>query len=150
MQKKLHLKMKCHKDYKMNKFFKVLFFSFILFSFNSNAVELTFNNSYKEAMELAKKENKNVVLFAHSPFCPWCIKMEEDTLSDKNIIKLLNDNFIFLMIDLSVDIQLDDVPDRFLPRGTPTTFVIDPNGEKLLYTLRGYHNAKSFSRSLSK
>jgi thioredoxin-related protein len=115
-----------------------------------NGAELYHANSYKDALNEGIKQHKLVVLFAHSPFCPWCRKMEAETLTDKKVITLLNKKFIFVAIDLSLDMDIDDVPKRFLPRGTPTTYVIDPKTEKLSYTLRGFKTAKSFLNRLSR
>jgi thioredoxin-related protein len=115
-----------------------------------NASMLKYADSYEDALEKAKEQNKAVVLFAHSPFCPWCKKMEEDTLSDTEVIDFLNQNFIFVSVDLSIGMDIEDVPSRFLPEGTPTTYVIDPTNEELLYSLRGYKNKKSFLGRLSR
>jgi len=107
-------------------------------------------DSYTAAIKEGLKEHKHVILFAHSPFCPWCRKMEHDTLSNKKVIKLLNDKYIFVSIDLSLSMDIEDVPPKYVPEGTPTTFVIDPNNENTLYTMRGYRSPKSFLFRLQK
>ena len=76
--------------------------------------------------------------------------MEADTLSNPDVIKLLNEKYIFVSIDLSTELEIEDVPSRFLPQGTPTTFVIDPKTQKSLFTMRGYKKPKSFIWRLSK
>jgi thioredoxin-related protein len=115
-----------------------------------NALELEHANSYADALKQGVEQNKSVVLFAHSPFCPWCRKMEADTLSDDEVISFLNKNFIFVTVDLSLSMDIEDVPAKFLPEGTPTTYVIDPKTEELLYSLRGYKNKQSFLGRLSR
>jgi len=107
-------------------------------------------DSYSDAIQEGKIKHKAVVLFTHSPFCPYCKKMQQDTLSNKKVIKLLNDKFIFVSVDLSLDLETDDVPKKFIPRGTPTTYVIDPNNQQLLFSLRGYKTPKSFINRLSR
>jgi thioredoxin-related protein len=114
------------------------------------ANELYHADSYSDALKEAQSKNRAVVLFTHSPFCPYCKKMEQDTLSNPKVIKLLNDKFIFVSIDLSLDIETDDVPRKFIPRGTPTTYVIDPDSQELLYSLRGYKTPKSFLNRLNR
>jgi thioredoxin-related protein len=114
------------------------------------ASALKYANSYKEAIEQGVKEHKHVILFANSPFCPWCRKMEHDTLSDENVIKLLNEKYIFLSVDLSLQMETEDIPSRFLPQGTPVTFVIDPETQEGLFTMRGYKSPKSFIWRLEK
>ncbi len=126
----------------MNKLVKILLIFFSVISLN--AIELNHADSYEDAMQEGIEQNKKVVLFAHSPFCPWCRKMEEETLSNEKVIKALNEKFIFVTVDLSLSMETEDIPKRFLPRGTPTTYVINPKDEGLLFTMRGYKNPKSF------
>ena len=148
MQKNWHLKMRCHKGYKMKIFTKILL---ILLSIVAlNGTEIIHANSYADALEKGVEQNKPVMLFAHSPFCPWCRKMEADTLSDNEVIEYINKNFIFVTVDLSLSMDIEDVPARFLPEGTPTTYVIDPKTQELLYSLRGYKNKKSFLGRVSR
>ena len=49
-----------------------------------------------------------------------------------------------MSVDLSLDMEVEDVPMRFLPEGTPVTFIIDPKNEEKLYSLRGYKNTNHF------
>jgi thioredoxin-related protein len=142
--------MKCREDYRMKKLLQILFFICITSLTLYGAVTLKEADSYKDALKKGIKEHKHVILFAHSPFCPWCRKMEHDTLSNKKVIKLLNDKYIFISIDLSLSMDIEDVPTKFLPRGTPTTYVIDPTNEDTLYTMRGYKSPKSFLFRLGK
>ncbi len=115
-----------------------------------NASELKHADSYPDALEKGIAQNKAVVLFAHSPFCPYCRKMEADTLSDEKVIDYLNKNFIFVTVDLSLSMDIEDVPEKFLPQGTPTTYVINPNNQELLYSLRGYKSPESFLGRISR
>ncbi len=133
---------------------KKLFLSIVFICISSLSLfgspTLKHADSYQEALELGVKEKKHVILFAHSPFCPWCRKMEQDTLSNEGVIKLLNEKYIFLAVDLSLQMETEDIPSRFLPQGTPVTFVIDPETEEGLFTMRGYKSAKSFMWRLEK
>lgn len=114
------------------------------------ASELKHSDSYEEAVAQGIKEEKIVVLFIHHPQCPYCRKMEADTLSDKRVIEYLNKNVIFVTVDLSLEMQTEEVPQKFLPRGTPTTFAIDPKNEELLFSMRGYKNPNSFLGRLTR
>lgn len=124
----------------------VLFF----FSVVLNATELRHADSYQDALVNGKNENKVVVLFAHHPQCPWCRKMKRETLSNTEVIQLLNEKFIFVTVDLSLDIETEDVPMEFLPEGTPVTYIIDPATEEKLYSLRGYKSPESFLKRLKR
>lgn len=133
---------------------KKLFLSLLFVTFSTltlfGAPTLKHADSYKDALEQGVKEKKHVILFAHSPFCPWCRKMEHDTLENEQVIKLLNEKYIFLAVDLSLTMETEDIPSRFLPQGTPVTFVIDPETEEGLFTMRGYKAPKSFIWRLEK
>lgn len=131
------------------KLFLKLLFLFIT-SISLQADQLQHFDSYQEAIAQGVKEDKIVLLFIHHPQCPYCRKMEADTLEDKNVIQYLNKNVIFVTVDLSLEMQTEEVPLRFLPRGTPTTFAIDPKNEELLFSMRGYKSPKSFLGRLSR
>ena len=75
--------------------------------------------------------------------------MEEDTLSHPEVIEYLNKNFIFVTVDLSLSMDIEDLPSKFIPQGTPTTYVINPKDEELIFLLRGYKNPASFLKALS-
>lgn len=121
-------------------------FSFLfLFSFTGLfATPLEYLTNYTAAVEKAQKSEKNLVLFSHRPSCPWCRKMESETLTNPEVIKVLNTQFVFLKIDSSLAVQTQDVPKKFFPKGTPTTYVIDSYTQNTLFTMRGYKSAKSF------
>lgn len=142
--------MKCRGDYKMKKILGIVFTLCLTTASLFAASTLKHADSYQDALEQGVKENKHVILFAHSPFCPWCRKMEHDTLSNEKVITLLNEKYIFLAVDLSLQMETEDIPSKFLPKGTPVTFVIDPETEDGLFTMRGYKTPKSFIWRLQK
>jgi len=126
----------------------ILFLSTTLFLYGSANLKIA--DSYTDAIEKGVKQKKHVVLFAHSPFCPWCRKMEINTFENEKVITLLNEKYIFVSIDLSTELETEDVPNRFLPQGTPVTFIIDPTNQENLFTMRGYKAPKSFLWRLNK
>lgn len=126
----------------------ILLLSTTLFLYG--AEQLKHADSYIGAINQGIKENKHVILFAHTPFCPWCRKMEADTLANEKVIKLLNEKYIFVSIDLSTEVEREDVPEEYLPDGTPTTFVIDPTTQENLFTMKGYKSPDSFIWRLNK
>ena len=48
---------------------------------------------------LMAKEAKKVMIFFYRPGCPYCEEMKNTSLTDPNIIKLINDNFYAVMFD---------------------------------------------------
>ena len=51
------------------------------------------------AKEYAKKYNKNILIFFYKQNCEYCEKMKQETLSDLEIINLINNNFFPVQID---------------------------------------------------
>mgnify|MGYP005740180321 FL=1 len=56
----------------------------------------------KEAFEKAKKEKKPIFLSIGYSTCHWCHVMEHESFEDKEVAKLMNDNFISIKVDLSL------------------------------------------------
>jgi len=61
----------------------------------------------KEAFEKAKKENKMIFLSIGYSTCHWCHVMEEESFTDKEVAKLLNESFVSIKIDREEYPQLD-------------------------------------------
>ena len=53
----------------------------------------------KEAFEKAKKENKPIFLSIGYSTCHWCHVMEHESFEDREVAKLMNDNFISIKVD---------------------------------------------------
>ena len=52
-----------------------------------------------EILELAKKENKLLVISVGYSACHWCHVMEEESFENDSIAKIMNDNFINIKVD---------------------------------------------------
>ncbi len=61
----------------------------------------------KEALEKAKKENKLIFLSIGYSTCHWCHVMEEESFTDLEVAKLLNDDFVSIKVDREALSQLD-------------------------------------------
>ncbi|MFA7084038.1 MAG: thioredoxin family protein [Arcobacteraceae bacterium] len=107
----------------------LLYLSLSLFS-----QELVTYTNYEKALNIAKKENKNLLMFVYTDDCPWCSKMKKQTLSHEKTIEFINNNFIFLTINKNSSVY----PKEFIPRFIPTTYLIDAKNEEELYALYGF------------
>jgi uncharacterized protein YyaL (SSP411 family) len=61
----------------------------------------------KEALEKAKKENKLIFLSIGYSTCHWCHVMEEESFTDEEVAKLLNERFVSIKVDREEYPQLD-------------------------------------------
>ena len=59
----------------------------------------------EEAFEKAKKEDKPVLVDVGASWCHWCHVMDEETYSDPEVVKLINENFVAIKVDR------DELPD---------------------------------------
>lgn len=116
----------------LNRLFKLLVLS--VFVINLQAGELKRYLNYDEAIKVANKENKKVLMFVFSSHCPWCLKMKKTTLQDDEISQYINKNFVFLMINQ----DSKEFPEEFRAQMVPTTYFIDPKTQKALYSTVGY------------
>jgi thioredoxin-related protein len=90
--------------------------------------------TYKQGIELSKKEEKKIFLYFYADWCTYCKKMETTTFNDYSVASYINDNFIPIKVnsDREVKIALD-----FDVKGLPSTWFIAENGEKIS-SLPGY------------
>lgn len=55
--------------------------------------------NHAHLFELAKKEQKGVMLYFHFDGCGACVKMEKTTFRDPNVVEYYNNNFINVEIN---------------------------------------------------
>jgi thioredoxin-related protein len=106
----------------------------------SFAKEATFISrlSYKQALELAQKEQKPLMLFFWSVYCEACEHLKTDVLSQATNLSLLDNNFVVAWID-SLNPTNKDLLKHYKVRGTPTlVFVAAPMPETPLALADGY------------
>jgi thioredoxin-related protein len=116
-------------------------------------------DSWKQVLELSKKQNKYILLDAVATWCLPCKEMETEVYSNKNIYQLLNSHFITVKIQtdetdhdtLAIRKWYEDVrklTKQYKINILPTFVFISPSGE-LAQRAEGYHNIEAFTRLLS-
>ena len=63
----------------------------------------------KEALALAKKENKLIIISVGYAACHWCHVMEHESFENDSVAKIMNDNFISIKIDREERPDIDQV-----------------------------------------
>jgi len=101
---------------------------------------LSANEIMQEAMQLAAKEKKNVLIIFHASWCGWCHKMDS-SINDKTCKKFFDNNYVIrhLVVDESKDKQNLDNPgaDELRTKyngdneGIPFWLVFDKDGNLL-------------------
>ena len=121
--------------------FPIFFLLFSILSFgqekpqpyneNANARE-----DIKQAVVVAKKDNKHVLIQFGGNWCPWCIKFHALINSDHTLDSLVKADYVYVLANVPREkakrdftlFQEYDYPNRF---GYPVFVVLDGNGKKL-------------------
>jgi len=101
--------------------------------------ELNWINDYNKALEIAKKENKDVYLFVGADVCRFCDLFKELTLSKKEVMDRLEQEYIPLY--LSRDQHY--IPKHFAIKGVPRHYFITHTG-KVYHDDRGSREPAGF------
>lgn len=88
--------------------------------------EMKYESNYQTAIKKAQTQNKPLMLVVGSKSCPWCRKMERQTLKKENIDTLVKKDFIPVIIDR----EDGGFPETFTPKVVPTIFFVDTKVKK--------------------
>jgi len=112
----------------------------LLMTLGLNASEINWFQSYTKAAEVAKAENKPMLLFINRPGCGACEFMKENVFTDKMIYTYINEHFI----PVSLDINKNDAPKDLQSEVTPTYHFVKYDGTKIRETLFGGKTGKFY------
>jgi len=110
------------------------------------AKKMNYETDYEQALEKAIKSNKPIMLVIGTKTCPWCRKLENQTLKKDIIHDVVSKEFIALSLNKSKTAY----PSQFFAKVVPTVFFIDPKKEESYHTSYGYKNKKVFSKIVNK
>ncbi|MDJ0810348.1 MAG: thioredoxin family protein [Desulfobacterales bacterium] len=85
-------------------------------------------HTYKAGTDLARRQNKNMVIYFHADWCTYCGQMERETFGDAAVIEMLNNRAIAIKVDVDIEKR---VARQFGVRGLPATFLLLNNGEQI-------------------
>lgn len=98
---------------------------FILFNFGitySPAQLVLSKISFEQLEQLQSDTPRYTVLFIHTDWCRYCQAMDQTTLQDKKVIRMLNEHFYFVDLDAESreDITFQKKVYKFKPTGNHT------------------------------
>ncbi|HYM19697.1 MAG TPA: thioredoxin family protein [Candidatus Kapabacteria bacterium] len=129
--------------------FIVLFFSlaFALSASNSFA-EVHFKNvSFQEALKLAAKQNKIVMVDYYTSWCGWCKRLDRDVYSQDNVGGFADSNIISIKLDAENGEGVELARSARI-QGYPTVIFYNANGKEI-HRQVGYQKPLDFLATLS-
>lgn len=97
----------------------------------NQGIEATWYTDYDDALAVAKKEHKKILLDFWAPFCSICKRITQTTLKDPCVAKEL-ENYVVVKVDAS-DADLEpykSLQARYDVQGVPNLIIIDPYSGK--------------------
>jgi len=116
----------------------------VFFSTTLCAEEITWTEDINTAFDLAKKEQRTVMVFVEGKNCRWCVKMKERTLGDENVQKKLQ-SYITVKVMREDEDAVKDLP---IIHGVPSIFFMTPEKE-VIESVVGYFNVEDFLSYIS-
>lgn len=127
---------------------KVLLSMFLLagtfFSTPLFAEEIDWVKDINSAFEMAKKEQRTVMVLVEGENCRWCKKMKHGTLGDENIQQKLKS---YITVKVMRENE-DDIKDLPIIHGVPSIFFMTPEKE-VIESVVGYFNVEDFLSYIS-
>lgn len=97
-------------------------------------------DDYDKLQNVSSNNDKSFMIFFYADWCPYCKKMEETTFTDKEVIELLNNNFVSLKINseskqilskTNKNITGISLAQKYQITGLPTVVFLDKKGVAL-------------------
>ena len=104
---------------------------------------VTWLESYDEAVSLAEKKDRPIMIDFYADWCGWCKRLDSDTYSDKSVVAKA-EHFVSLKIDADVEKGLSS---RYKIAGLPTILFIDHRGREI-HRVVGYRPAQGFLKEM--
>jgi thioredoxin-related protein len=104
------------------------------------AANCTWLTNYNKALELARAENKTVLLdFTGSDWCGWCTRMVKETFNQKEFANYAAKNLVLVEVDFphnkvqseELKAQNAELQRKFGGRGYPNFVLLDKEGKPL-------------------
>lgn len=129
----------------MKKLFILLVVAISLFGIDwSGKVNWAMN--YDVAVNLAKSQNKLIMIDISKSDCPPCKYLATKVYTDDEVASYINKHFVPLFYLVDKD-NLPVIVENYFTGTTPTIMFLDPNG-KLIYNMIGARPPKAFLNTL--
>ncbi len=141
---------------------KKLFTLLIVFCFNTTFADVEFaSGTYNEVIEIAKQQNKIVMIDFVTDWCKWCVETDRKVYTDPSVYEFANAN----QINWKIDAEKGEGPElakKYGVKGYPTIIFTDPEGteidriygylpaDRFLVVMKDYHSGINTYGALKK
>ena len=113
--------------------------------FDSSQIQgLNITTDIDGALNMAKSENKTVMMVFEKDDCVYCDMFKKDVLSNSDVQNVLNGKCVVLFVDIY---KHPDIANKYKVFGTPSIQFLDSNGNELT-KIEGYAGADEFLNTL--
>jgi len=95
---------------------------------------------YEKALELAKAQNRYILINFYADWCRYCEKMDQETFADEAVARYLTDHFVIVKVDADKE---TDLARSYEVNGLPTMWFLTGAGERVA-PLPGFVAPKMF------
>ena len=103
-------------------------------------------HSFSEASKVAEKSNRYLLIMLVQEGCPTCEYMKEKVFPLPEVQGRFESSFVLLEVDSD---ERGDLPARFKARGTPTFYILKPDGKPAGRPIFGGMDSDNFLRLIS-
>jgi thiol:disulfide interchange protein DsbD len=111
---------------------------------NKTIPGLNITTDVDEAFDASQNENKTLVIIFDQDSCVYCDMLKKDVLSNSDVQKQLNENYVVLLADVNKN---PDIASKYDVFGTPAVQFIASNGTNLT-KIEGYVDSGEFLKEL--
>jgi len=111
------------------------------------AVKFTPVDTWQQALDQAKAENRYLFVDAYTDWCHWCKVMDKETFTSAEVGALMNDKFMSIKVEMESGWGID-LAMKYGVRSFPTFLIFAPDG-KLVQRVAGYQPPADFITTLN-
>lgn len=110
-------------------------------------------HGFEDAVELAIKNDKKILVDVYAVWCPWCRRLQRDVYTDEDVQAYLRDHFVLTRLDAEnqddpihfkeYELTPAELSSGLGAQGFPTTVFLDSNSEYIT-RLPGFVEADDF------
>ncbi|KXK50320.1 MAG: thiol-disulfide isomerase/thioredoxin domain-containing protein [Chlorobi bacterium OLB5] len=104
-------------------------------------------DTFEDVLKKASTENKRIVIDVYTDWCGWCKKMDAEAYSNKEVKKLIEENFVLYKLDAEGKNKLtyngkqyteEELSYYFEVFSFPTTVFLEPDGKLITFSYDNY------------